>query len=79
MPWAVAFIGPQAPNGRQAEPWPDELPRASRNVPTYYTNRLTPATCTRQLDFVFASPALAQRTRVKALNGRRRMGAERSL
>jgi hypothetical protein len=23
------FVGPQAPNGRRAEPWPKELPRAS--------------------------------------------------
>ena len=29
----LPFIGPQAPNGRQADPWPNELPRNSRNVP----------------------------------------------
>ena len=22
----LLFVGPQAPNGRQADPWPDELP-----------------------------------------------------
>ena len=38
----LPFVGPQAPHGRQADPWPDELPRDSRNVPTYHTNRQTP-------------------------------------
>ena len=33
-------IGPEYPNGRQAEPWPDELPRDSRNVPTYHSGRV---------------------------------------
>jgi hypothetical protein len=31
----LSFIGPQAPNGRCAEPWPKELPHTSKNVPTY--------------------------------------------
>lgn len=62
------FVGPQAPSGRQAEPWPDELPRTSNNVPTYYACGQDPATCTRQLDFVFASESLAERLRVRAFN-----------
>jgi len=62
------FVGPQAPNGRRAEPWPDELPRGSENVPTYYMPGQSPQTCTRQLDFVFASGKLAERVLVKALN-----------
>lgn len=28
------FVGPQAPNGRMAAPWPTELPPHSQNVPT---------------------------------------------
>ena len=64
----VPFIGPQAPNGRQAEPWPGELPRDSGNVPTYHSTRQTPATARRQLDFVFASKALAPSVDVRALN-----------
>ena len=64
----LPFIGPQAPHGRQADPWPRELPRESRNVPTYHTNRQTPETATRQLDFVFASAQLAGSVRVRALN-----------
>lgn len=64
----MAFVGPQAPNGRRAEPWPSELPVNSQNVPTYYTSNQTPASATRQLDFVFASTELAKRVRVCALN-----------
>lgn len=62
------MVGPQAPNGRPADPWPDELPADSRNVPTYHTRRQGPAGATRQLDFVFASAAIADRVRVRALN-----------
>ena len=64
----LVFVGPQSPNGRQAEPWPSELPTTSRNVPTYYTSHQAPATATRQLDFVFASADLASQVDVRALN-----------
>jgi hypothetical protein len=64
----LTFLGPQAPAGRRADPWPDELPRKSNNVPTYHTSHQTPATATRQLDFVFASAGLAEQVRVRALN-----------
>lgn len=64
----LPFVGPQAPAGQRADPWPDELPLTSNNVPTYHTNHQAPATATRQLDFVFASTALADRVRVTALN-----------
>jgi exonuclease III len=65
----LEFVGPQAPHGRLADPWPErELPRDSKNVPTFYTNQQTPATATRQLDFVFASGALRNRMQVTALN-----------
>jgi hypothetical protein len=64
----LTFLGPQAPAGRRAEPWPDELPPESNNVPMYHTSHQTPATATRQLDFVFASASLAEQVRVRALN-----------
>ena len=64
----LPFVGPQAPNGRQADPWPDELPRESRNVPTYHTVKQRPAAARRQLDFVFASRSLVGSVRVRALN-----------
>ena len=62
------FVGPQAPNGRQAEPWPKELPKESLNVPTYHSTRQKPATAARQLDYVFASESIADRLTVRALN-----------
>jgi endonuclease/exonuclease/phosphatase family metal-dependent hydrolase len=64
----LSFMGPQAPSGCRADPWPDELPRSSNNVPTYYSGRQSPATATRQLDFVFASKGLGEHVRVTALN-----------
>ncbi len=47
---------------------PDELPKNSKNVPTYRTKQQTPATAARQLDFVFASESIAERVRVRAMN-----------
>ncbi len=70
----LSFVGPQAPAGRRADPWPDELPRTSNNVPTYDTSHQTPATATRQLDFVFASSSLAEYVRERALNDPGRWG-----
>jgi endonuclease/exonuclease/phosphatase family metal-dependent hydrolase len=69
----LPFVGPQSVepefhNGRQAQPWPDELPPTSHNVPTYHSNRQKPLTATRQLDFVFASRDLKDKITVKALN-----------
>jgi len=67
-PMGLRFVGPQAPDGRQANPWPAELPEDSLNVPTFHTSRRDPMGATRQLDFVFTSHALADRLSVRALN-----------
>ena len=64
----LTFVGPQFPNGRQADPRPAELPPESKNVPTYHSVRQTPETATRQLDFVFASKDLAGSVKVRAIN-----------
>ena len=64
----LRFVGPRAPHGRQAMPWPAELPESSRNVPTVHARRQGPIGATRQLDFVFASQTLADRISVRALN-----------
>jgi exonuclease III len=64
----LQFVGPQAPFGRQANPWPAELPEGSLNVPTYHIRQKGPMGATRQLDFVFASHALVDRLSVRALN-----------
>jgi len=62
------FVGPQTPNGRQAFPWPAELPLNSKNAPTFYSNRQNPENASRQLDFVFVSESIASQVQVKALN-----------
>lgn len=64
----LQFVGPQSPDGRQPDPTPDELPQGSLDVPTYHTASQGPMGATRQLDFVFCSPVLADRIRVSALN-----------
>jgi len=64
----LSFVGPQSPGGRQAFPWPDELPKTSKNVPTYHTAKQDPPSATRQLDFVFASHSIAPQVQVRALN-----------
>ena len=65
----LPLVGPQSPNGLQADPWPKELPEDSQNVPTYRTKKDDPTTATRQLDFVFASEEIKDAVRVRALNG----------
>jgi hypothetical protein len=45
-----------------------ELPRDSLKVPTFYHSRQTPATATRQLDFVFATENIADQVTVRAIN-----------
>lgn len=64
----LVYVGPHAPNGRQADPRPPELPRSSRNVPTFHDDQQSPAEATRQLDHVFASASIADRVQVSALN-----------
>ena len=61
-------IGPQFPNGKQAEPWPEALPKDSLNVPTWRLPRRSPAMADRQLDYVFASLGMANSLSVRALN-----------
>ena len=64
----LPFVGPQYPNGRQADPRPSWLPEGSLNVPTYYNIGASPATATGQLDFVFASKGMAGSVKATALN-----------
>ncbi len=64
----MPFVGPRSPYGIQADPWPAELPRDSTTVPTFRPQRQDPTSAVRQLDFVFASTALHEQLRVRALN-----------
>ena len=64
----LEFIGPQAPNGRQASQQPAGLPEDTRNVVTYHTTRQKPETAANQLDYVFASRGFHESIKVRALN-----------
>ena len=64
----LVFVGPQAPHGRQADPWPYDLPAGSGNVPTFCIRGNGPATAAHQLDFVIASQDMADSVHVRALN-----------
>ena len=65
----LEFMGPEYPNGRQAETPIKGLPKDSRNVPTYRKVRESPKTANTQLDYVFASRGFHRTIRTRALNG----------
>ncbi len=56
------------PNGRLADPWPDESSQDRKNVPTFRSNQDVPETAKRQRDYVFASTDLSDSLTVRALN-----------
>jgi len=64
----LSCIGPQFPNGRQADPWTAALPRDSLNVPTWRLPGRPPGMADHQLDYVFASQGFADSLSVLALN-----------
>ena len=64
----LEFIGPQYPNGRQANPQPPGLPDDTKNVPTYHSSKQKPGTAANQLDYVFASKGFHKQVVAIALN-----------
>ena len=64
----LEYMGPRYPNGRRADPIPRHLDEKSLNVPTYHTNRKTPATAHVQVDHVFASRGFHEEVHARALN-----------
>lgn len=65
----LEFMGPEYPNGRQAEVPIKGQPKDSRSVPTYRKVRQSPRTANTQLDYVFASRGFHKTIRTRALNG----------
>ena len=61
-------LGPQHPNGRQANPRPSDLPADTENVPTFHAKQQCPGTAANQLDYVFASRGFHEGIQVRALN-----------
>ena len=72
----LEFMGPQAPNGRQAETLATHEPADSRNVVTFYFPGKNPGTASNnQLDYVFASRGFHESVKVRAMNGVEEWGA----
>lgn len=66
----MEFMGPEFPNGRQANPTPAGLPPDTKNVPTFYTiAQNKPENAQTQLDYVFASRGFHESVSTRALNG----------
>ncbi len=65
----LEFIGPQAPDGRQAELRATNEPATSRNVVTFYLPGKNPKTGSNlQLDYAFASRGFHENVEVRAMN-----------
>ena len=72
----LEFMGPQAPNGRQAETLATGEPADSRNVVTHYLRGKNPETASNnQLDYVFASRGFHENVKVRAMNSVEEWGA----
>ena len=72
----MEFVGPQAPNGRQAKTAATGEPADSRNVVTFYLPGKTPETASNnQLDYVFASRGFHEGITVRAMNSVEEWGA----
>ena len=65
----LEFMGPEYPNGRQAETPIKGMPKDSGSVPTYRKVGESPKTANTQLDYVFASRGFHKTIRTRALNG----------
>ena len=64
----LEFLGPQAPNGRQATTSPPDVPADTSNVPTHALKGQSPEAANRQLDYAFASRGFHEKVSVRALN-----------
>ena len=65
----LEFMGPQLPNGRQAETLATGEPKDSENVVTYHLPGKNAATASNnQFDYVFASRGFHRSLKVRALN-----------
>ena len=65
----LEFMGPQLPNGRQAETLATGEPKDSKNVVTYHLPNRTPATASNnQFDFAFGSRGFHEGIEVRAMN-----------
>ena len=72
----LEFLGPQLPNGRQAETLATGEPKCSKNVVTYHLPGKNAETASNnQFDFAFASRGFHEGIKVRAMNGVDEWGA----
>ena len=71
----LEFMGPQYPNGRQADPVPDFMPTDTKNVVTFRRPGQALANVDQQLDYVFASRGFHESVTTRALNSVEEWGA----
>ena len=64
----LEFMGPQYPNGRQADPVPDYMPSDTGNVVTFHRPGQAVGDADQQLDYVFASRGFHESVTTRALN-----------
>ena len=70
------FVGPQSPDGRQAETLATHEPEDSRSVVTLYLPGKNPSTASNnQLDYVFVSCGFHESIAVRVMNGVEEWGA----
>ena len=72
----LEFMGPQLPNGRQAETLATGEPKCSKNVVTYHLPGKNAETASNnQFDFAFASRGFHEGINIRAMNGVDEWGA----
>ena len=64
----LEFVGPQFPNGRQADPVPEFMPSDTGNVVTFQRPGQAVADADQQLDYAFASRGFHESVTTRALN-----------
>lgn len=64
----LEFLGPQAPDGWQPSVTQPDVPRDTRNVPTWVRIGRSREKANRQFDYAIASRGFHERVRVRALN-----------
>ena len=75
----LELLGPQYPNGRQAEPTPRGMPPDTLSVPTFHHSQQDPSEAEYQYDYAIASRGFHNSVTVQAMNSVEEVGRQRSL
>ena len=75
----LVFVGPQAPNGRQATPWPEEAPSGQPERPDVPSLTAEPSHCHSTTGLCFRVTGLGRPSPSRCLERGGRLGTKRSL